>query len=201
MTEQAHSPESYRWPTSVSLGPALTERHPGRYRVGKLYDKPGQTLKPANGLHGNAGLSSHDDWLVSDRSHRGLGFSSVPGSFEHPHGQLLLKTVGGHTFWIEDGFIVDIDTTQAHGTPVVYEPLDCQALMTIDEPWGYKYKDENGGVKWRQIDRLKEVASFALEFADTGLIWRGVCQGAAVTVPCSWLGVGMVGGGSRGATS
>jgi Bacterial-like globin len=34
-----------------------------------------------------------------------------------------------------------------------------------------------------------------------GLIWRGVCQGAAVTVPCSWLGVGMVGGGSRGATS
>lgn len=163
MTERTHSHEPSRQPTKVSLGAAPTDRHPGRYRVGTLYDKSGQTLTPANRLHGNAGLSSHDDWLVSDRPRRGFG--SVPGSFEHPHGQLLLKTVGGHTLWIEDGFIIDIDLTHVHGEPVVYKPLDSQALMIIDEPWSFKYKDENGYVKWHQLNRLREVASYALEFS------------------------------------
>jgi hypothetical protein len=55
-----------------------------------------------------------------------------------------------------------------------------------------------GSVRKRMLLATLMAVPYALL---SGLIWRGVCQGAAVTVPCSWLGVGMVGGGSRGATS
>jgi hypothetical protein len=169
MNEHQATYETNASPHKVNFGRDPFD--PRRAMTGILYDQAGQVFIPSNSTNGNGGLFSYDDVpyeeveaRIAARGH--VTFEDVAdlGAGEPAQGRVLVKTSDAHTYWIEDGAILDVEDTIRNKNVFARSLADSEKRITIGEPWSYKYRDTRGVLKWFQIGQVTEVAVYDLGF-------------------------------------